>query len=124
MSAMRRPGVAIFAWAAILAVLAVVLWAVFTQVDFLSVLMPAFAVGVTVLAALAGWRAARRAAARAFEPQAAPQTSWSAVLAGISVALVLVGLEVGTFMVFIGVGLFAFAAGGLAREWRAERRLR
>lgn len=124
MRVMRRPGAAILVWAAFLAVLAVVLWAVFVQVDLLSVLMPAFAVGVTVVAALAGWRAARRAAEHAFDPQAAPQTSWSAVLAGISVALVLLGLEVGTFMVFIGAGLFAFAAGGLAREWSAERRLR
>lgn len=122
MRAMRRPGVAIFVWAAILAVLAVVLWAIFEEVDWLSVVMPAFAVGVTVLAAVAGWRGARRAAERAFEPQAAPQTSWSAVLAGISFALVLVGLEVGTFLVFVGAGLFAFAAGGLAREWAAERR--
>lgn len=124
MSAMRRPGVAIFVWAVILAVLAVVLWAVFEEVDWLSVVMPAFAVGVTVVAAVAGWRAARRAALREYEPQAAPQTSWSAVLAGISVALVLVGLEAGTFLVFIGAGLFAFAAGGLAREWSAERRVR
>ena len=121
---MRRPGVAILAWAALLGALAVVLWAVFEEVDYLSVLMPAFAVAGTALIALAGWRAARRAGERAFAPQAVPETSWPAALAALALALVLLGLEVGTFLCLIGAGLFAFAVGGLAREWRAERRTR
>jgi len=119
-----RPGIAFLVWAALLAVLATVLWAVFAQLDRLSVLMPAVAVGLTAAIALVGWRAARRAAARAFLAQPDPDTSWSAVLAGISLVLVLMGLEVGTFMIFIGAGLFVAAAGGLVREWRAERRAR
>jgi len=119
-----RPGVAFLVWAALLGLLAAVLWAVFAELDRLSVLMPAFAVALTAALALGGWRAARRAAARAFAPQADPDTSWPAVLAGISLVLVLLGLEVGTFLIFIGGGLFVAAAGGLAREWRAERRAR
>jgi hypothetical protein len=119
-----RPGVAILAWAALLGLLAAVLWAVFEEEDLLSVLMPAFAVAGTAALALWGMGAARRAARRAFEPQAAPDTSWSAVLAGVALVLVLLGLEVGTFLIFIGGGLLVTAAGGLAREWRAERRAR
>jgi hypothetical protein len=121
---MSRPSVAILAWAALLGALAAVLWAVFEEQDLLSVLMPAFAVGLTAALALGGWRAARRAAARAFAPQADPDTSWPAVLVGIALVLVLLGLEVGTFLIFIGGGLFVAAAGGLARERRAERRAR
>jgi chromate transport protein ChrA len=117
-----RPGVAFVVWALLLGVLAAVLWAVFEEEDLLSVLMPAFAVGLTIALALGGWRAAARAARRAFEPQPNPDTSWSAALLGVAVAVVLVGLEVGTFLVFIGAGLLAFALGGLVREWRAERR--
>lgn len=121
---MSRPGVAFLVWAVLLSLLAAVLWAVFEQQDRLSVLMPAFAVALTAAFALGGWRAARRAATRTFEAQAAPETSWPAVLGGISLVLVLLGLEVGTFLIFIGGGLLVAAAGGLAREWRAERRVR
>ncbi|MGN6188060.1 MAG: hypothetical protein ACTHOE_04120 [Conexibacter sp.] len=119
-----RPGVAFLVWATLLGVLAVVLWAVFAEVDRLSVLMPAFAVALTAAHTHGGRGAARRAAARAFAPQTSPDTSWPAVLAGVSLVLVLLGLEVGTFLIFIGGGLFVAAAGGLAREWRAERRAR
>jgi hypothetical protein len=121
---MSRPGVAILAWAVLLGVLAAVLWAVFEEEDLLSVLMPAFAVAGTAALAVGGAGAARRASRRALEPQADPDTSWPAVLAGVALVLVLLGLEVGTFLIFIGGGLFAAAAGGLAREWRAERRAR
>lgn len=119
---MSRPGVAIVAWAVLLAGLAVVLWAVFEELDLLSVLMPAGAVALTAVLALGGGRAAARAARRALAAQADPDTSWSAVLAAIGLSLVLLGLEVGAFLIFIGGGLFALAAGGLVREWRAQRR--
>jgi hypothetical protein len=119
-----RPGVAFLVWAVLLGLLAAVLWAVFEEQDLLSVLMPAFAVALTAAIALGGARAARRAAERAFEPQPVPDTSWPPVLAALALALVLLGLEVGTFLVFVGGGLFLAAAGGLAREWRAERRAR
>jgi chromate transport protein ChrA len=119
-----RPGVAFLVWAVFLALLATVLWAVFTELDLLSVLMPAFAIALTALLALAGAGAARRAARSALDAQPDPDTSWSAVLAGIALALVLLGLEVGTFLVFVGGGLLALAGGGLVREWRAERRAR
>jgi len=121
---MSRPGVAIVVWALLLGVLAAVLWAVFEEEDLLSVLMPAFAVGLTAALALGGWRTAAHAARRAFEPQADPDTSWPAVLAAIALSLVLLGLEVGTWLVLIGAGLLALGAGGLLREWRAERRAR
>jgi hypothetical protein len=119
-----RPGVAIVVWAALLGLLAAVLWAVFEEEDLLSVLLPAFAIALTAALALGGWRAAARAARRALEPQPDPDTSWPAVLAGIALVLVLLGLEVGTFLILVGGGLFAAAAGGLVREWRAERRTR
>lgn len=121
---MSRPGVAIAIWALLLGLLAAVLWAVFEEQDLLSVLLPAFAVGLTAAIALGGAGAARQAAARARAAQADPDTSWPAVLAGVSLVLVLLGLEVGTFLCFVGGGLFVAAAGGLAREWRAERRAR
>jgi phosphate/sulfate permease len=119
-----RPGVAILLWAALIGALAAVLWAVFEQEDLLSVLMPACAVALTAAVALAGERAARRAARRAFEPEPVPGASWSAVLAGVAVALVLLGLEVGTFLVLIGGGLLVAALGGVLRERRLERRAR
>jgi hypothetical protein len=119
-----RPGVAFLVWAVFLGVLAAVLWAVFEQLDVLSVLMPAFAVALTVAIAAGGAGAARRAARRALDLEADPDTSWSAVLAGVAFALVLLGLEVGTFLVLVGGGLLALALGGLLREWRAERRAR
>lgn len=122
MSAMRRPGVVFLVWAVFLGVLAAVLWAVFDQVDRLSVLMPAFAVALTVLIAVGGAAQARRAARRALDAEPDLDVSWSAVLAGIAIALALLGLEVGTFLVFIAGGLGLLAAGGLVREWRAERR--
>jgi len=119
-----RPGVAILVWATLLGLLAAVLWAVFEELDLLSVLLPAFAIALTAAIALGGRAAARRAAARAFAPQTDPDTSWPAVLAGIALVLVLLGLEVGTFLCLIGGGLLLAAAGGLARERRAERRAR
>jgi hypothetical protein len=120
-----RPGVAFLVWAAFLALLAVILWAVFTELDLPSVLMPAFAIALTLLIAVGGAAATRRAARRsrpAAEPD--PDTSWSAVLAGVAFALVLLGLEVGTFLILVGGGLFALGLGGLVREWRAERQAR
>lgn len=122
MSAMRRPGVVFLVWAVFLGVLAAALWAVFDQVDRLSVLMPAFAVALTALIAIGGAAQARRAARRALDAEPDPDVSWSAVLAGIAIALALLGLAVGTFLVFIAGGLGVLAAGGLVREWRAERR--
>jgi hypothetical protein len=119
-----RPGVAFLVWALFLGALAAVLWAVFAQRDLLSVLMPAFAVALTLLVAAGGTAVARRAARRALAAQPDPDTSWAAVLAGVAFALVLLGLEVGTFLVLVGGGLLALALGGLVREWRAERRAR
>jgi len=123
MSAMRRPGVVFLVWALFLAALATVLWAVFDEVDRLSVLMPAFAVALTALIALGGAAQARRAARRALDAEPDPDVSWAAVLAGIAIALALLGLEVGTWLIFIAGALGALAFGGLVREWRAERRL-
>jgi len=122
MGPMRRPGVVVLVWAAFLGVLATVLWAVFGEVDYLSVLMPAFAVALAGLIALGGAGQARRAARRALEAQPDPDVSWPAVLAAIALALALLGLEVGTFLIFVAGGLGLLALGGLVREWRAERR--
>jgi len=109
-------------WAAMLGVLGGVLWAVFVEVDLLSVLLPAFAVGGTAaMAALAARRGGRTPrAVLTGDPD--PQLSLSAPLVAVAIALVLLGLEVGTFLVFVGGGLALLGAGGLVREWRAERR--
>lgn len=120
---MSRPGVAMLVWAAMLGVLGGVLWAVFVEVDLLSVLMPAFAIGGTVaIAAISSARARRRAPRDVLVGEPSPDLSWSSVLVAIGVSVALVGLEVGTFLVFIGAGLALLGVGGLVREWRAERR--
>lgn len=120
---MRRAGGAVLVWALMLGVLAVVLWAVFVQTDYLSVLMPAFAVtGTALIAALAWWRAGRRTPRDVLVGEPSPDLSYASVLLAVAVSLVLLGLEVGTFLCFVGAGLGLFAIGGLVREWRAERR--
>jgi hypothetical protein len=120
---MRRAGAPVVVWAVMLATLAVVLWAVFVQTDYLSVLMPAFAVAGTVVIAVLAWRRAGRRTPRAIlagEPS--PDLSYASVLLAIAVSIAVLGLEVGTFLCLIGGGLGLLAIGGLVREWRAERR--
>lgn len=120
---MRRSAGAIVVWAVMLAVLAVVLWAVFAETDYLSVLMPAFAVvGTVAIATLAWWRAGRRTPRAILIGEPNPDLSYSSVLLAVAVSIVVLGLEVGTFLVFIGAGLGLLGVGGLVREWRAERR--
>jgi uncharacterized membrane protein YidH (DUF202 family) len=119
----RRAGGVAVLWGAMLLVLAVVLWAVFVETDYLSVLLPAFAVGGTVaIAALAWWRAGRRTPSAILAGEPSPDSSWSSVLVAVAVALIVLGLEVGTFLCFVGGGLAVLGIGGLLREWRAERR--
>jgi hypothetical protein len=119
----RRAAGATLVWALMLALLAVVLWAVFVETDYLSVLMPAFAIaGTLAIALLAWWRVGRRSPRAVLVGEPSPDLSYASVLLAIAVSLVLLGLEVGTFMVFIGAGLGLLAIGGLVREWRAERR--
>lgn len=120
---MRRSAGAMLVWALMLAVLAVVLWAVFVETDYLSVLMPAFAVvGTVVIAVLAWLRAGRRTPRAVLAGEPSPDLSYASVLLAVAVSLVMLGLEVGTFLCLIGAGLGVLAIGGLVREWRAERR--
>jgi len=119
---MGRPGWTILLWGALNAGLAAILWAVFEEVDYLSVLMPAAVVAALAALALLGQWSARREERRWFLPDAQPDTSWSAVLLAVAASLALLGLEVGTWLCFIGGGLAALGLGGLVREWRAERR--
>jgi hypothetical protein len=57
------------------------------------------------------------------EPQRlVPEASYPIVAVGAGVAIALIGTPFGAWLVLPGLGLAVFGAGGLVREYRAERR--
>jgi Na+/H+ antiporter NhaD/arsenite permease-like protein len=119
---MSWPGPTELLWAALLLVLGAVGWVIFEETDYLSILLPSFAVVATAAFAAGSQLAARRQQRRTVEDEVVTEVSWPTVLVAIALSLALFGLEVGTWLIYIGGGLFAFGAGGLLREWTAERR--
>jgi Na+/H+ antiporter NhaD/arsenite permease-like protein len=119
---MNWPGPTELLWAALLLVLGAVGWVIFEETDYLSILLPSFAVVATVAFAAGSQLAARRQERRTVDEEVVTDVSWSTVLVSIALSLALFGLAVGTWLIYIGAGLFAFGAGGLLREWTAERR--
>lgn len=118
-----RPAAAPVAfWALLLGVLAAV------QAGFgggpLPVLVQGGAAAATGLIAVAILLASRIERRRAAGLRAVPDLSIASALAAVSIAAMLSGAAVGSWLI-IGGGLgLAAAIGGLAREWRAERRAR
>jgi hypothetical protein len=51
-----------------------------------------------------------------------PDSSYPVVAVGVGVALAVVGTPFGAWLVLPGLGLAGLGAGGLVREYRAERR--
>jgi hypothetical protein len=123
---MSRPAVAFLLWAAFLAVIAGVEWAIFTHQTpnyYLLVLQPAGAIaGTVVLAALAA-RGRRRAGARE-GLEVVADLSLPSVLIGIATGLTLWGLFIGEWLLLTGAGLLVVGFAGLSRELIYARRLR
>jgi hypothetical protein len=119
---MSWPGPPQLLWAALLLVLGAVGWVIFKATDYLSILLPSFAVVATAAFAAGSQLAARRQERRTVDDEVVTDVSWPTVLVAIAVSLALFGLAVGTWLIYIGAGLFALGAGGLLREWTGERR--
>lgn len=115
---MSRPSSTELLWALFLLVLGAVGWTIFRETDYLSILLPSFAVVATAAFAVGSRLAGRHAQ----EVDAVTDVSWPTVLVAIALSLALFGLEVGIWLVYAGGGLVAFGGGGLVREWTAQRR--
>ncbi|UGS38367.1 hypothetical protein [Capillimicrobium parvum] len=70
---------------------------------------------------LLGWRG-RLTGPQPGERRRVAVRSMATVLAALGVALMAFGAEAGPWLVMIGAGATAIGLGGVAREWRAERR--
>ena len=113
----RRAAVPVLAWAALLTVLSAVLW-LWTS----DPLPPSLFSGAAGLAWLVGlylllWPA------RAHGIRRVPDLSMPTVLFAVGLALLAVGAVVGPWLLLIGGGVLVLAAGGVARELLAQRRL-
>jgi membrane protein implicated in regulation of membrane protease activity len=125
---MRGGALPIFAWAALLVLLAAGNWA--WAGATLQLATFGFAVLVTLLFAVACTLATRGGAARRGAPAvpptrrilAVPDISFGAAIAALGVAAVAFGVTFGHFSIYFGCGLFLIGAGRLAVEVRAERR--
>lgn len=92
--------------------------------DVLPVLVQGGSAAVVALIAVAIVLATRIEHRRAAGLRTVPDLSMASALAAVSLAAMLSGVGVGGWLI-IGGGLgLAAALGGLAREWRAERRSR
>jgi hypothetical protein len=56
------------------------------------------------------------------DPEAVPEVSLGAVLAGLAIGSLLFGFVFGTFFVYFGAGLLVIALGRIALEVRVQRR--
>jgi hypothetical protein len=117
---MNRAAVPLLAWAALLTVLATVLWV--WSSDHLPPAIFSAAAGVAWLVGLyAVLRPGRRPRLRV-RPEL--DLSFSSVLVAIAIAMLVVGALVGEWLVLIGAGVLLAGLIGVAREMRAERRYR
>ena len=105
---MSRPSVVFLVWAAILAVLALMLVA-WTQSALMNGLLFGAMSGTIVLALLA-------LVAREPRRRLVPDVSLGTVVAGVGIALAVAGAAVGTWLVLIGAGLFVVGLAGVLKE--------
>jgi hypothetical protein len=125
---MRGGALPLLAWGTLLALL-MILNGVWTG-DRIQVATFAFACvvvfgGALALIAIGRSKAARRGEPEApMRPEAVPVVSLSAVGIAVAVASMVFGLAFGHFLIYFGAGLLIVSLGAVAREVRAERRLR
>lgn len=121
---MKGGAIPLLAWGMVLLILGAINW-VWTG-DAIQVGMFGFAVLVVwsaggLVIALAGRRALRRGPPELDpRPEAVPQGSLGAVLAGLSVSSILFGFVFGTFPIYFGAGLLLISIGRLTVERRSE----
>ena len=115
---MNRAAIPLLVWAALLTTLAGVLW-IWTSND----LPPAIFSGAAGIAWLIGLYGLLRPPALA-RIRMAPDLSLPSALVAFAVVMLVLGALVGRWLVFLGAGVLVIALAGLARELRAERRLR
>jgi hypothetical protein len=115
---MSRAAVPLLGWAALLTVLASVLW-IWTPDD----LPPAILSGAAGLA----WAVGLVAMTRRRPPpplRTAPDLSLASVMVAVAVAMLVVGALVGPWLVFAGAGALVIGLAGVTRELLAQRRVR
>lgn len=124
---MKGGAIPLLAWGGLLVVLLAINW-IWTG-NAIQVGSLGFAV-VVVLGSVGSLALKNREALRRgapdpqIEPEAVPQGSLGAALAGFSVATFMFGFVFGTFLIFFGAGLFVASLGRLVVELRAQRRTR
>jgi len=120
----RGGAIPLLAWGTLLAVLLTINW-IWTG-DAIQVGQFGFAALViyagAALLALTGRGALRRGAPpRDPSPDALPEASLAAVLAGLSIGCILFGVVWATFLVYFGAGVLVLSLGRVAQERRVER---
>ncbi len=124
---MRGGALPLLSWGTLLVVMLLINW-IWTG-DAIQVGSFAFAVLVVYGAAGLLWRFGRQAIRRGppaagSGPEAVPDASLAAVLAGLSVACILFGVAWASFLIYFGAGVLVLSLGRLALELRAERQSR
>jgi hypothetical protein len=117
---MNRAAVPLLSWAALLTVLAAVLW-VWSSDHLPPAIFSAAAGVVWLIGFYAVLRPGKRPRLRV-RPEL--DLSFSSVLVAIAIAMLVVGALVGEWLVLIGAGVLLAGLIGVAREIRAERRYR
>jgi hypothetical protein len=121
----RGGAIPLLAWGTLLAVLGAINW-IWTG-DTIQLGTFAFAIlvviGSAAILVLLSRQAIRRGAPEpSDEPEAVPDVSVGAVVAGLSLGSFAFGFVFGRFFVYFGLGMLALALGRLAIEVRAQRR--
>lgn len=124
---MRGGAIAIFAWAAILALLGAINWIwsgrAIQVATFGFAVLAVLALGGAL--ALASPEALRRGQPeRSRGPEAVPSASLGAVLLALGFGSLVFGLAFGHFLIYFGIAVMLLAAGRLIAELRAQRRAR
>jgi hypothetical protein len=115
-----RAALPLLAWAALLTVLAVVLW--IWSADHLP---PGIFSGAAGVAWLVGLYAVLRPGKKPrLRVRPELDVSFSSVLVAFAIALLVLGALVGEWLVLIGAGALVAGLVGVTRELRAERRYR
>ncbi|MBV9310480.1 MAG: hypothetical protein JOZ73_06600 [Solirubrobacterales bacterium] len=124
---MRGGAIPLIAWGTLLLVLFIGNW--IWDARGVNPAAAGLAALIIYLAALLLWIARRDSVRRGppeprQDPEALPEESLGAALAGFSLATILFGLVWGRFLVVFGVALLVASLARTVLEWRAERRTR